>query len=96
MKLRWSATSREDRDQIFDYIKADSVNSAILVDQRIVAHARLLGEFPARGRPGRIADTRELVVQGTSHILVYRELPGIVRIIRVLHSAQSWPEAADD
>jgi toxin ParE1/3/4 len=92
MRLRWSAISREDREHIYNYIRADSPAAARLVDERIVTHARRLLRFPGSGRPGRVADTRELPVPGTSHILVYRELPDAIRVLRVIHAAQAWPE----
>jgi toxin ParE1/3/4 len=51
-----------------------------------------LGAFPAIGRPGRVAGTRELVVSGTPYIVPYRVRGERVQIITVLHSAQRWPD----
>jgi len=55
VKLTWSAYALSDRDAIFTYIEADNPAAAILIDERIVAAARRLLDFPARGRVGRIA-----------------------------------------
>lgn len=96
MRLRWSASAREDREEIYNYIRADSPSAARMVDERIVSHARRLLLFPGSGRPGRVADTRELPIPGTSHILVYRELPGMIRIVRIVHTAQQWPAGFDE
>lgn len=96
MKLRWSAMSRQDREQIHNYIRADSPAAARLVDERIVTHARRLLQFPGSGRPGRVANTRELSIPGTSHILVYLAIPGAIRVLRVIHTAQSWPDDLAD
>ena len=96
MRLRWSATSREDREQIYSYIRADSPAAARLVDERIVTHARRLLQFPASGRVGRVAGTRELPIPGTSHILVYRVFPGFIRVLRLIHTAQQWPEGFNE
>ena len=52
--------------------------------------------FPNSGRQGRIEGTRELVIQHTPYIVAYRILDGTVRILRVLHGAQQWPEAMSD
>ena len=65
MKLTWSAFALSDRDAIFTYIELESPSAAILVDERIVADVRRLRDFPASGRVGRIAGTRELVINGT-------------------------------
>ncbi len=48
-------------------------------------------DHPRRGRPGRVAGTRELVVPGTPYIVVYAVGADYVRIHRVLHGAQRWP-----
>jgi plasmid stabilization system protein ParE len=47
--------------------------------------------FPGKGRLGRIEGTRELVVPGTSHIVVYEILEPTVFIIAILHGARRWP-----
>jgi len=48
------------------------------------------------GRPGRIEGTRELVVSGTPYIAAYRIVGDTVRVLRVLHGAQQWPETLPD
>jgi toxin ParE1/3/4 len=44
------------------------------------------------GRPGRIKETRELVIAGTPYIAAYVIRGDIIRILRILHSARLWPE----
>ena len=92
MKLTWSAFALSDRDAIFTYIEADNPAAAVLIDERIAAGARRLLDFPASGRVGRIAGTRELVISGTPYIAAYTVAETTVRILRVLHGAQEWPE----
>jgi toxin ParE1/3/4 len=92
VKLTWSAFALSDRDAIFTYIEADNPTAAVLIDERIVAAARRLLDFPASGRVGRIAGTRELVINGTPYVAAYAVTETIVRILRVLHGAQEWPE----
>ena len=82
----------EDRDGIFDYIEADSPRAAVAVDDRIRAQVRQLLQFPEAGRPGRIEGTRELVISRTPYIAAYRVTGDAVRILRVLHGAQLWPD----
>jgi toxin ParE1/3/4 len=48
--------------------------------------------MPYLGRPGRVEDTRELVVSGTPYIVVYTVLDDLVVIIAVQHDAQKWPD----
>jgi addiction module RelE/StbE family toxin len=92
MLLEWSVFALADREAIFDYIEADSPRAAIAVDERIQARVEGLGKFPEMGRPGRIEGTRELVISGTPYIAAYRIASGTVRILRVLHGAQQWPD----
>lgn len=92
MKLTWSAFALSDRDAIFTYVETDNPAAAVLIDERIVATARRLLAFPASGRVGRIAGTRELVINGTPYIAAYTITETIVRILRVLHGAQERPE----
>ncbi|WP_144579054.1 type II toxin-antitoxin system RelE/ParE family toxin [Agrobacterium sp. DE0009] len=92
MKLTWSAFALSDRDAIFTYIEADNPAAAVLIDERIAAGARRLLDFPASGRLGRIAGTRELAINGTPYIAAYVVAETTVRILRVLHGAQEWPE----
>ena len=84
-----------DREAIFDYIEADSPRVAVRIDDRIEAQVDHLIDTPEIGRPGRIAGTRELVVQRTPYIATYRIDDDVVRILRVLHGAQQWPEEMD-
>jgi toxin ParE1/3/4 len=81
-----------DREAIFDYIEADSPRAAASVDDRIEICVEGLARFPEMGRVGRIEGTRELVIFGTPYISTYRIDGDTVRILRVLHGAQQWPE----
>ena len=92
MRLEWSAFAIEDRDGIFDYIEEDSPHAAVVVDDRIRMQVRQLLQFPETGRPGRIEGTRELVIIRTPYIAAYRITGDTVRILRVLHGAQLWPD----
>jgi plasmid stabilization system protein ParE len=44
------------------------------------------------GRAVRIEGTRELVISRTPYIAAYRIIGATVRILRVLHGAQQWPD----
>jgi addiction module RelE/StbE family toxin len=92
VKLEWSHFALSDREVIFDYIEAESPRSAVMVDEAIEATADQLIDFPETGRSGRMPGTRELVVTGLPYVIVYRVMGEIVRILRVLHMAQQWPE----
>ncbi len=92
MKLEWSPFAHADREAIFNYIEADSPHSAAMVDERIRAQIKSLLQFPESGRPGRIKGTQELVISHTPYIVGYRIVDDVIRILRVLHGVQIWPD----
>jgi addiction module RelE/StbE family toxin len=92
MRLTWSAFALADRDAIFTHIEADSPRAAIGVDEHIAQAVLRLVEFPESGRPGRVPGTRELVIPRTPYVAAYALALDHIRILRVLHGAQMWPE----
>lgn len=96
MKIVWSVLALSDRDGIFTHIETDNPAGAIVVDERIVAATGRLRDFPESGRPGRVSGTRELVIVGTPYIAAYQLTEGTIRILRVLHGAQRWPDDLPD
>jgi toxin ParE1/3/4 len=96
MRLVWARLALADRDAIFSYLEQRSPQAAIRIDELIVNAARRLIKFPEIGRLGRIEGTRELMVAGTPYIAAYAVLPDRVRILRVLHGAQMWPDELAD
>ncbi len=93
MKLEWSPLALEDRNRIFDYIEQDSPRAAVAIDDRIRLQIETLIQFPESGRPGRIEGTRELVITHTPYIAAYRVQDDTIRVLRLLHGAQLWPDA---
>ena len=76
-----------------EYIAEWNPHAALRVDDEIEQQADHLQERPDMGRTGRVKGTRELVVQRTPFILVYRVREEIerVEVLRVLHESQQWP-----
>ena len=92
MEIRWLEDALADVTEIYRYIAADNPRAAARVVERIQAAIRLLAELPHRGRPGRWAGTRELIIPGTLYIVPYRVKGDLVEILRVFHGARRWPE----
>jgi len=95
MRVRWSRPARQQLDRQAAYIAIDNPVAARLVVQRVRAAARGLATHPLKGRPGRVLDTRELVVAHTSLIIAYKVIDQVVFIVAVMHGAQEWPESFD-
>ncbi|MDB5537469.1 MAG: type toxin-antitoxin system mRNA interferase toxin, RelE/StbE family [Devosia sp.] len=92
MNLRWTRAARRDRESIYAFFEAEQPEAALRLDERFGERANQLTEFPQLGRTGRMPDTRELSIPGSSYLLVYRVEIDLVWIVRVLHTARAWPE----
>ena len=92
MTIVWSRAALLDVDEIGDFLAAIDPVVERRTLARIRERASSLATYPGLGRPGRVPGTRELVVSGTSFVLVYRECRGHVEIANVLHGARRWPE----
>jgi toxin ParE1/3/4 len=47
--------------------------------------------FPEKGRPGRVKDTRELVLGRVPFLIIYRFEAREVIILSVQHQSRMWP-----
>ena len=90
-ELYWTDEALQDLDDIGQYIAADSPRAAETVIRRIVETIAALAYHPHLGRTGRDPTSREMVVQGTPYIAVYR-LRERIEIVTIFHSARKWPE----
>ncbi len=90
MKVEWSHPAQRDLITIAEYIAADSPNAALAVVDRIDSLVAALADHPRRGRPGRVAGTRELVVPNLPYIIAYRIRDERVQVLRVLHNSRKW------
>jgi plasmid stabilization system protein ParE len=92
MRIRWTQPAAHDLTQICDYLE-EHENSATARRVALSIYERIntLGEFPERGRQGRMRGTRELVLTGLPYLAVYRLKEDDVEILRILHGAQAWP-----
>jgi len=73
-------------------IARDNPDAAGRIATTLLDAVDRLAELPNLGRPGRVADTRELVVPGTRYVIPYRVRGNRVEIIAVFHARQKWPK----
>jgi plasmid stabilization system protein ParE len=66
------------------------------IASRVTAHilgaAQQMAAFPAPGRQGRVAGTRELVISNLPFIVAYAIEETRIVILAIYHGAQRWPE----
>lgn len=91
MEVRWSAEAADDLERVVERIRRDDPRAARGLAKRIFERCATLRTVPNRGRSGRIAGTRELVLAPLPYIVVYRVKPEAIEIVRIYHGAQDWP-----
>ncbi len=88
MRLSFSKAAGDDLEEIWHYLLPRSRSGAINVYASIQAAAKRAAMFPAAGRPGKVAGTREAVLSDYPYILIYRVEDNELIILRVYHTAR--------
>jgi toxin ParE1/3/4 len=93
VKIVWLPRARANRTDAIDYIAKENPRAALNQLEEIEQQSEVLADHPEIGRIGRRRGTRELVINRTPFILIYRVRPSTKRIeiLRLLHGAQKWP-----
>ena len=91
LALNWSSEAESDVARIINYIRERNPNAAHKILDVIEEKTANLLLNPKIYRTGRVQGTREMLVT-PSYIVIYEESLTEVRILRVLHTAQMWPE----
>lgn len=92
MIIKWYDDAIADLELLENYISQDNPLAAQRIVDKILQAINLLSDQSEIGRPGRITNTRELIISGTSYIVAYTAINNSILIIRVVHSARQWPE----
>jgi len=92
MQVRWTAGAADDLERIADYLFRETPHHAARLSRALYDAVFTLSAFPMRGRPGKKAGTRELVIQSSPYIVVYQISGDVIYVARILHGAQKWPD----
>jgi len=94
MKILWSPEAIEDLNALRAYIAQENPSAAREVVLRILRNIeQLLPDNPQMGRPGRVPNTRELIIPKTPFIVPYRVQRNVIQVLRIYHGARRWPES---
>lgn len=93
--VRLSLAARRDLEGIVRYISFDNPQRAIAFGERLLAHAKALGQFPDRGRMvPEFADPglREIIFR--AYRLIYRinTHSDCIEVVRIWHAARGTPD----
>lgn len=91
--IRWTSKAKKDLISIKEYIEQDNPKAATDLTKKIVLKVvEQLNKFQNIGKAGRVAGTRELVINNYPYIAVYWVKSGSVEVLRVLHTSIKWPD----
>ena len=93
MQIKWLRKALQNLQSEAKYIANDDPKAAQVVVQRIQHTVALLRQNPSLGHPGRLPETRELVIPDTRYIVPYRVKLRLdrIEILRVFHSSRKLP-----
>jgi toxin ParE1/3/4 len=91
MRVRWLRAALRNLDAEAAFIAQDDPAAAALVVERVLDAVAMLSAQPGLGRPGRVPNTRELVVLHTRYVVPYRVRGDTVEVLRVFHTSRRLP-----
>jgi toxin ParE1/3/4 len=89
--VKWLRTALANLEEEVAYVARDNHPAAVKLARSSVGAVEGLKQFPAKGRPGKVPGTRELVIPGTPYIVPYRVRGDFVEVLRVFHTSRKWP-----
>ena len=88
MRIRWTPAAAADLEQINSYLTERLPNLRRSTMLRITNSIQSLRRMPSKGRPGREAGTRELVLTPLPYIVAYRVKDDEIAILHIHHGAR--------
>lgn len=92
MEIVWRRMALDDLESARRYIAEHNPRAAARAHSAILTYVGRLANHPNLGRPGRVEETRELVIPRTPYIVAYAVIEEQVMILSVMHHARKWPE----
>jgi len=90
--IKWTTKARNDLYSVEEYISRDNPTAAVETVLNIIETVESLSTFTQIGRPGRVPDTRELLIPSLPFIVPYRVDSSTIVILRVYHTSRKWPD----
>jgi len=92
MRIKWLDVALNDLISLREYIANEDPRAAKKVSRKIIESISVLATHPNAGRPGRVLNTRELVVAGYPYLVPYRVNQNEIIILRVFHTSMQWAQ----
>lgn len=92
MRVRWLRKAIKNLDAEADYVAEENAIAAAEMFVYVKAQVDALADFPATGRPGRVPNTRELVIDRYPFVVPYRVVGDELHVLRVFHTRRKPPK----
>lgn len=93
MQVKWLHKALANLEDEAAYIAQDNPAAAARFIETVFTTVAQLTDYPALGRQGRVAGTRELVISDFPYVVPYRVRGQNVEILRIFHTARMPPSA---
>jgi toxin ParE1/3/4 len=95
-RIELSRTALADFDALYDYIARENPRAAADVLRALDHSIQLLADQPKLGRIYRHRRLRLRLLTHGNYLVFYRERPGVIEIIRVIHGRRNIPDILDE
>jgi toxin ParE1/3/4 len=93
---RTHSAALADFDDIYDYIARDNPRAAAQVLRSLDESIQLLSDQPKMGKVFRHRRLRLRLLTHDDYLVFYRERPGVIEIVRVIHGRRNIPDILDE
>ena len=91
MKIIWTRIARGDFTLAISYIEEKNPVAAERLAHMVHSAVMGIAEFPQRGRPGKLTDTRDIIFLEMPYFLSYRIMGDVIVVVAFLHQKRKWP-----
>jgi len=95
-RIELSRAALNDFDEIYDYIANDNPGAAAQVLRSLDESIQLLADQPKLGKVFRYRRLRLRLLTHGDYLVFYRERPGIIEVVRVIHGRRNIPDVLDE
>ena len=95
-RIDLSRAALADFDDIYDYIARDNPRAAAKTLRSLDESIQLLADQPKLGKDFRHRRLRLRLLTHGDHLVFYRERPGVIEVVRVIHGRRNIPDILDE
>jgi toxin ParE1/3/4 len=95
-RIDLSRAALVDFDNIYDYIARDNPRAAAKVLRSLDESVQLLADQPKLGKVFPHRRLRLRLLTHGDYLVFYRERPGVIEVVRVIHGRRNIPDILDE